>query len=222
MPDEINNRLLFPNMRLFKSEMTRSFTFVTQSIFKNHPAYRFDEDDSKTQIMIHPTFSDVSNPGKMAKIMFRAGGYDASLNDYWDENFARIELDEKGNEIGKQSSKMITSTMTVLVQAYNEMESQDLADELLQLIIFGAKGFYAQHHVHIIGGQVGETSPLKDQEGSFQTMISISYKAYLILTKRYATIETGDIEIDPEYDKHAGDRFPGVFVFPETNRPKRE
>lgn len=222
MFDEPNNRLLFPNMRLFKNDMATAFTLATQLVYGHHPTYTFNPDDGLTKIMIHPAFADVSNPGKMAKIMFRPGGYDASLNDFTGDNFIGTEVDDDGLAIGDRNSKMIQTTMTVLVQAYSELESQDLADEFAQVVVYAAKEAFANHHVHIVGAQVGETAPLKDQEGSFQTMITVQYKAYLVMSRRYATIKTGDIEIDPDYDKEAGVRFPGVFAFRESNPPNRE
>lgn len=217
-----NSRLLFPNTRLFKTDMTRNFTAATQYIYSHHPVYTFNPQDELTKIMIHPAFADVDTPGQMAKIMFRAGGYDGSLNDYIGDNLIGHETDDQGRVVGEASSKMVNSTMTILVQAYSEMESQDIADELAQLIVYGLKSVYAKHHIHINGIQVGETSPLKEQDPSFQTMITVAYSAYLVMARRYDTIQVGDIEIDPDYDKNAGVRFPGVFTFPESNRPNRE
>jgi hypothetical protein len=202
--------------------MTRNFTAATQYIYSHHPVYKFDPNDNLTSIMIHPAFADVDAPGQMAKIMFRAGGYDGSLNDYLGDNLIGYESDETGNVIGEAHSKMLNSTMTVLVQAYSEMESQDIADELAQLMSYGLKEVYAKYHIHVTGIQVGETSPLKDTEGSFQTMITVAYSAYLVMARRYGTMKVVDIEIDPDYDKTAGERFPGVFAFQETNRPNRE
>lgn len=218
-----NQRLLFPKTRLFKSDMTRNFTAATQYIYSHHPVYTFNPDDEQTSIMIHPAFADVKTPGGMAKIMFRAGGYDGSLNDYIGDNLIGHETDDAtGRVVGEASSKMINSVMTVLVQAYSELESQDIADELAQLIVYGLKSVYAKFHIHINGVQIGETSPLKETEGSFQTTLMVSYSAYLVMARRYDTIQVGDIEIDPDYDKTAGVRFPGVFTFPESNRPNRE
>lgn len=213
----MNERLLFPNMVLVKRWVAEQFSLATRIIYSDHPVYTYHDVDEKTEVVIMPTFADTNVPGKKPKILAQGGGYDLTLQDTLGQNYAQEIVDETtGRTIGRKSVKQIRMNMMVLVQAYAEEESSDLADELAVLLGSIATHVYGDHGLAIYSVSVSETNVLNPEEKSFQTVVSLGLDVILEINQTYAG-EENDLEIGFDVISRKTSA-PGVRVIPESRQ----
>lgn len=212
----MNERLLFHNMLLLKRWAAEQFTLATQIMYRDHPAYPYRDEEDETEVIILPTFSDTDFPGKKPKILSQGGGYDLSFQDTLGSNFAHEVTDGQGQVIGVKRVKQVRMSMMVLVQAYAEEESSDLADELALLVGSVGRHVYAQKGLAIYSLSVSETNVLNPEEKSFQTVLNIGFDTYISIVETSET-EEGGLEIDFGVDTRLTSE-PGVRVIPQSRR----
>lgn len=209
----MNERLLFQHMMLPKRWVAESFVLATREIYADHPVYRYDEEDKRTEVIINPTYADTDTPGKKPKILAQGGGYDFSLNDSFGRNLSHNLTDpQTGRQVGSQSVKRVRMNMMILIQAYAEEESSDMADELAMLLSTVAHSHYASKGIIIDGVSVTETNVLSPEERSFQTVLNLTVEFIVEINLSDRPDEVG-VDIDFDY---IGQRTnsPSVTVFP--------
>lgn len=213
----MNNRLLIPNMVLLKRWIAEQFSVATRIIYSDHPVYTYSDTDEETGIVIMPTFADTDVPGKKPKILSQGGGYDLTFQDTLGRNFAQELIDETtGMAIGKKYVKQIRMNMMVLVQAYAEEESSDIADELAILLGSIATHVYADHGLVLYSVSVSETNVLNPEEKSFQTVVSLGLDVILEINETYPQ---DGIDLEFGFDVISRKTSePGVRVIPESRQ----
>lgn len=215
----MNDRLLFHNMVLMKRWAAEQFTLATQLMYRDHPAYPYRDEDGETEVIILPTFADTDAPGKKPKILSQGGGYDLSFQDTIGGNLAHEVTDETGTVVGVKRVKQVRMSMMVLVQAYAEEETSDIADELALLVGSVGKHVYAQRGLAIYSLSVSETNVLNPEEKSFQAVLNIGFDTYIEIVETYGNQE-GGLEIEFGVDTRLTSE-PGVRVIPESRRDSR-
>lgn len=216
----MNERLLFQNMMLPKRWVAEAFVLATREIYADHPVYRHDKKEARSDIIIAPTFADSDTPGKKPKILVQGGGYDFSLNETFGRNLSHGIIDPStGSEVGKKSIKRVRMGMMVLVQAYAEEESSDIADELAMLLSTVAHPHYASKGVIIDGVSVTETNVLNSEERSFQTVLNLAVE-FIVEMDLLDRKDEATVEVDLD---HVSQRTtsPSVTVFPSKSFSER-
>lgn len=211
----MNKRLLFPQTTLIKKWASEQFAVATRTMYADHPVYTFNEEQEDTKIIIMPTFGDSSHSGKRPKILSQTGPYNYSFQDSLGRNLAETIKDpQTGDKIGTRFVKTIRMSMMVLVQAYMEEESSDLADELAALIALQGEHLYASHGLIMQDVTVGETNVLNAEEKSFQTSLNLVVES-IIEVDDIQEVDTAEIDFGIDLPDMATDH-PGVRVFPKT------
>jgi hypothetical protein len=173
----MNERLLFPDLNLFKKQVIERFITVTKEIYRNHPVYSFIEDDLESKILIYPSYANVEAPSKQPIITIKMGSYDFVLTDTFNFN---MSADFRGDDNvfrGYESSKLMSTSVMVLIRAYAEEEASDLADEFASLLVFACRNMYAGVGLMIRGARVSETDEADRTQGTFQTSVVIPIEA---------------------------------------------
>lgn len=201
----MNERLLFPNMMLIKRWVAETFVTATRTVYADHPVYTHRDDDTTTGVYIAPTYADSEAPGKKPKILVQGGGYSFGLKDTLGRNLAYETLDRS------HAFKQVRVGMMVLVQAYAEEESSDLADELAMLLSTAAHDFYAAQGLVIDAVDVSETNVLDPEAKSFQTTLNLVVEVPVEITAG-ATGRDGGVDIDLGLSQ-LRTRTPAVTVF---------
>lgn len=209
----MNSRAIFPALKLFKKEVVERFLIATREIYKRHPSYTYNDEDGETGIIIIPAYGDVIFSGKEPRIVVKAGAYNMHLMDTFYNNMSREYIHPKGHVAGYEHDQIININLTVLVQAYAEEESSDVADELANLIIFACKSMYRQVGLVVKGAQVSETDQASQEQELFQTAVSLSLDVPWMFRLENLDDPIDEAIIDPSIDKNKEEyRAPGVSV----------
>lgn len=210
----MNNRVIFPQLKLFKKEITERFLVATREIYKQHPVYLYDEDESKSGILIYPSYGDVKRPGVQPKLVVKAGSYQYSLMDTFSNNMTMEAKNSAGVIAGYTKSQIIPIQLAVIAQAYAEEESSDIADELAQLVVDACRRMYSQVGIVIRGVNVSETDLVNKEESTYQTVVSISMDIPWSSTavSNEPPIDSVDPEIDDDFPRFETYRSPGVDI----------
>ena len=215
-----NDRLLFPNLSLFKKEVTERFLVATREIYKRHPVYKYEDDDLESGILIYPSYGDTDYNGEKPKLVIRSGSYQLDLQDTFAQNMDHTIYDTENQMTGFSSWKLIDNTITILVRAYAEEESADIADELGMFVVYSCKGMYGQMGIDPRMVQVSETEMSDRENNVYQTTVSIRVQVTWEF-ERTDSDYVDDITVEPpEIDEEVlnGYRRPGVTVFPSKNK----
>lgn len=209
----MSSRVMFEQMKFFKKELTERFLLVTQAVYRSHPEYTYRDEEEDSEILIYPSYADTDSDGKQPRMVVKVGSYDMSLMDTFNNNMSK-EVFRDGKLSGYKHQQIVPAQLTVLVQAYAEEESSDLADELSGLILFAAKGAYAKQGFVTRRVQVSETDLADRSQKLYQTAVSISFD--VPWTWVFESKEPGHdgIEIDIIDDPLIVDgyRSPGVYT----------
>lgn len=166
-------RQIFPGLKFIKKEVAERFLTVTRDIYRQHPVYEFKEDESVSNILIIPSYADTDYDGKQPKITVKAGAYNYNLMDTFNNNMSS-EMVKGGRVVGYNHSQIIPLSLSVLVHAYAEEESSDLADELAGLIVYACRKNYSRAGLVIRSANVSETDMFDQKQKIYQTVIGIS------------------------------------------------
>lgn len=208
------SRTIFPELKLFKKEMTERFLIVLREVFRDHPAYPYLDDESKTSIHIDPTYADIQYEGKSPQLFIKSGSYQFSLQDTLNRNMYSEIMNAQGVYSGSRHLKNMQSSVAIIVRSYGEEESSDLADEIAALGIFAAHHMFTQLGINIRSSDVSETEEMDQNNDRYQTVVN-----FVIEVPWEFSIGTEDGAIDPGFDigiddmdGYEGYRRPGVYV----------
>lgn len=210
----MNERIIFPGLRLFKKTVREHFLIALREIYKIHPSYTFVDSEDETKIHIQPTYADVVYEGKNPQLLVKVGNYEFSLQDTLGGNL----MDEVRNNLnvvgGYRSIKNISTTITVIVKTYAEEESSDMADELVLLGTYAAHHMFTQMGINIRGSAVSDTTETDPQNEVFETVVNFIVDVPWELSKVSQT-EAIDPETDIEFEDFPFGEYrqPGVYVF---------
>lgn len=210
----MSDRTIFPDMQLFKKTVIERFLIAARTIYANHPTYRYDEYSAlDTKIHIEPTYANQNFEGKNPRLLAKVGQYEFSLQDFLGGNLAEDVMNADGVIGGYSSMKNMTTMITIIVRAYAEEESADLADELAHLGVFSAHHMFTQVGLNIRGSAVSETRETNNQDDTFDTMVNLTVDVPWEMKKfsGKAAAEP-EPEIDIPADVIEGYRPPGTYV----------
>lgn len=169
-----DSRWLFPDMALFKREITDRILVALQTIYINHPTYTYADDDALTKIHIDPTYGNVTYEGEEPQLLVKVGQYEFALQDYLGMNLAGPQSNINGVNGGFYALKDMSTVISVTVSAYAEEESSDIADELVMLGTYAARTVFNQLGIIIMGSAVSDTQEIDASKNIFQTVVSFS------------------------------------------------
>lgn len=170
----MSDRVIFPNMALFKREVTDRSLVALREIYRIHPAYAYNDDPSLTQIHIEPTYGNITFEGENPQLLIKVGSYEFALQDYLGMNLAGPQQNDLGVEGGFYSLKDMTTVISVTVKAYAEEESSDIADELVLLGTYAARHMFNQVGIIVQGSAVSDTEEADPSKNIYQTVVSFS------------------------------------------------
>lgn len=211
----MSSRQLFPNLKLFKKEVTERFLTVTRGLYEHHPIYSYLEDESESGLLIYPSYADPEYDGKKPSFVAKTGSYNYHLQDTLFNNMSNEVKNSYGSIAGFEYSQIITVPITVLIHAYAEEESSDLADELTNLVVFACRNTYSREGLIVRGGQVSETDIFNNEQKVFQTTINFTFDVPWVTSSVDTSPPAGDVILTPdwedpiEFDTY---RSPGVTV----------
>lgn len=188
---------------------------TTRELYQYHPVYTYRDKEEDSGILIYPSYADTERDGEQPRFIVKAGSYNYSLMDTFYNNMSK-EVFKEGIVVGHEHSQIIPMTLTILVHAYAEEESSDLADELAGLIVFACRKQYSGNGLVTRGVQVSETDIFNNDQKIYQTAISVSVDvSWTTSASKVDMIDDiiTDIEIETEdplyFDTY---RPPGVYV----------
>ena len=185
-----------------------------REIFRIHPAYPYLDNAAETKIHIEPTYANSVFEGKNPRLLVKAGQYDFALQDTLGRNMFEDVRNNLGVIAGYRSIKNMAFPITVIVRAYAEEESSDIADELALLAVYAAQHMFTQVGINVRGSSVSTTNETNAQNDLFDTMVNfivdVPWELASFTNKGPADADA-EIEFD---DSDIGDyRSPGAYVF---------
>jgi hypothetical protein len=210
----MSNRTIFPDLQLFKKTVMERFLIAARTIYSNHPVYRYDEVSvADTKIHIEPTYANQNYEGKSPRLLVKVGQYEFSLQDTLGGNLMAEVLNVDGVIGGYSSIKNMTTMITIVVRAYAEEESSDLADELVLLGTYASHHMFSEMGLNIRGSAVSETRETDSQNDTFDTMVNFTVDVPWELKKFSGKLAVEpDPEIIIEDELIGGYRPPGIYV----------
>jgi hypothetical protein len=172
----MQQRTIFPEVALVKKDLMERFLVSLREIYRNHPTYTYADNELETGIHIQPSYADLAMPGKKPRLIIKPGGYDFSLTDTLFHNMSGEAKNPAGITAGYAYQKMSSSSVTIVVDAYAEEESSDVADELAMLMAFVCRGMFGQNAIAIRGVAVSVTEVLDQAQGLYRTMVSVPFE----------------------------------------------
>lgn len=170
----MSDRTIFPNMALFKREVTDRSLVALREIYRIHPAYAYFDDDAQTKIHIEATYGNITYEGENPQLLVKVGQYEFALQDTMGMNLAGPQQNSQGVGAGYVSLKDMSTVISISVNAYTEEESSDIADELVMLGVYAARHMFNQVGIIIQGSAVSDTQEIDNQKNIYQTMVSFS------------------------------------------------
>lgn len=210
----MSDRAIFPDLQLFKKTVVERFLVAARAVYSNHPIYRYDEFSvADTKIHIEPTYANQTFEGKSPRLLIKVGQYEFSLQDMLGGNLMADVLNSEGVIGGYSSIKNMTTMITVVVRAYAEEESSDLADELVLLGAYAAHHMFSQVGLNIRGSAVSETRETDSQNDTFDTLVNFTVDVPWELKKYSGKLpSTAEPEIEIPGEPIEGYKAPGVYV----------
>lgn len=209
-----NPRGIFPELNLFKKSVTERLLVALRTIYSNHPTYNYDEQSaSDTKIHIEPTYARQTFEGKNPRMLVKVGQYEFSLQDTLGMNLMADKENVDGVIGGYTAIKNMSVPVTIVVRAYAEEESSDLADELSALGVYAAHHMFTQVGLNIRGAAISETRETDSQNDTFDTIVN-----FAIDVPWEVSMVTGKPAADPgpeiivEEDVTGEYRAPGVYT----------
>jgi hypothetical protein len=176
-------RTFFPELKLFKKTIIERLLMSLYHIYREHPIYAYKDIDLDTKILIHSSYAKVDTPNKIPRIAIKVNGYTFSFTDYLFDEISNERVNENGVVTGWEYEKILSTTVTMVVQSFAEEETTNISDELAMLLSFSAKDFFRSAGLIVRGVQVSETEIANKEQGIFQTMIGVSleipWKAFI-------------------------------------------
>lgn len=215
----MSDRQIFPDLRLFKKSVTERFLVSLREIYKNHPVYTYaDTDSANTAIHIEPTYANLTFEGRNPQMLVKVGQYEFGLQDTLGMNLNQVITNASGVYGGFESLKNMSTMVTVVVKAYAEEESSDIADELAMLGVYAARNMFTQTGINIRGSAISETVVMDQQANLYQTIINFQVDVPWQLS---TVSDAQSLDPAPTYtgpDPLAGDYTePGVYVFQKNS-----
>lgn len=208
------SRTIFPDLKLFKKTIREHFLVALREIFKIHPVYPYEENqEAETKIHIEPTYATRTYEGKNPQMLVKVGGYEFHLQDMLGNNLFSDQRNELGVVGGFTSLKNMSTAISVVVRAYAEEESSDLADELASLGVYSAKHMFAQVGIQIRRSSISETTK-SGQDDHYDTVVVFEVDVpweFSQASKKAS--EDGDVEYEADPIANGSYREPGVSVF---------
>lgn len=209
----MSDRALFPNLKLFKKTLREHFLVAIREIYKVHPTYTFLESRSDTQIHIEPTYADVTYTGKKPHMLVKIGTYDFALQDTLGKNMFEDVPNLLGVTGGYSSLKNMSTNIFVIVRAYAEEESSDLADELAMLGVYAAHHMFTQVGINIQGSRVGETNKTETQGETYDTVVNFQVDVpWKLQQVNEADFSDPEVGIDLPTETADVYRSPNVYI----------
>lgn len=170
----MTERMIFPDLKLFKRETIDRFLVATREIYRIHPAYPYLDDVSQTKIHIEPTYGNVQYEGKNPQLLIKVGQYEIAFQDTLGMNIANSVQNSLGVTAGYRSLKNMSTIISIIVKAYAEEESSDLADELSLLSTYAARHMFNQVGIIVQGAAISETEEVDTAKNIYQTVVNLS------------------------------------------------
>lgn len=206
-----NSRQLFPGLKLIKKEVNERFLEATRNIYEKHPTYTFNRKEKETKILIYPSHGNPEFDGKQPRILTKVGAYQYHLNDTLNNNFAE-DIVQGNSVIGSKTKQIIRLPITIMVHAYSEEESSDIADELGSIIIYACRRYYSSCGLVPSNIQVSETDVFNRDQDIYQTVINAVFDVPWT-NATYDAITIPDFVVGFDLPKTKTDyREPGVAV----------
>lgn len=207
------SRTIYPDLKLFKKFVNEQFLVCLREIFKKHPVYTYDIDQSNTPIHIEATYVQRNFSGKNPVILSRVGQYELDLQDMLGKNLHQHVMNDKGVYSGFSSMKDMTAAITVQVRAYSEEQSSDIADEIAMLVIYAANYMFSQVGLNIKRSAVSETSMLDNSNEIYETRVQFQGNVpwEFVKTDKEGALD-GEFEFDYPDGWHTDYRPPGAYV----------
>jgi hypothetical protein len=185
-----------------------------RTIYTNHPTYSYNEQiPSDTKIHIEPTYAQQRFEGKNPRMLIKVGQYEFSLQDTLGGNLMSDIMNSDGVIGGYSAIKNMSVPITVVVRAYAEEESSDLADELVALGVYAAHHMFTQVGLNIRGSAVSETRETDNQTDTFDTFVNFTVDVPWQLSKFSGKGPAdADAEIIVPEDVTGDYRAPGVYT----------
>lgn len=168
-------RYFFDDYKPFKKVVEEQFLLAIMEVYKYHPVYKYDDDERKTNMVITPSYGNTTVDGKYPKMTTKVGSYNKELQDTLSNNFMDVVRNANGGVIGSKRFKIITVPLTVMIHAYTEEESSEIADELSDTVLFFAQGVFSRYGLLTKGAHISETDIYQGESGIYQTVVSFTF-----------------------------------------------
>jgi len=217
----MNNRFLFPNLSFIKKEVNERFLSLIYAIYADHPTYTYVVEEKNAGLLIYPSYADPGFDGKYPRFISKTGSYSYGLMDTFNNNMAG-EVLVNGVVSGAEYKQFINTSITVLVQANTEEESSDLADELVNIVVFAMRSRFRNQGLIVRGSSVSETDLLNKEQDVFQTNVVFSFDVpwSTFEVDLNDPIDVGGIELEKDdpliFETY---RSPGAFVVQQKEKP---
>jgi hypothetical protein len=213
----MSERTIFPDLKLFKKTVTEHFLLSLQEIYRIHPVYPYTDDESPyTSIHISPTYANITYDSLRPQLLVKVGQYDMALQDTLGNNLYEEIRNDDDVIGGYRSLKNLSTMVTVMVRAFAEEESSDIADELAVLGVYAAHHMFAQMGLNIRGSSVSETVKVDNQNDYFQTNVNFQVDVpWQFTTVNRSGATNPDWETTIPEDFIGVYRMPGVYVHPK-------
>lgn len=207
-------RAIFPNVDLIKKNFTERFLVSLQEIYRHSPVYTYSDKEEDTEVYIYPSYTDINFPGKKPRFIVKPGGYSFSLTDTLFNNMSGEIQNLQGITAGFSYDKMLSSSVTITVEAYAEEESSDLADEIVMLTVFSCRSMFGQNKLSIRGAEASATMMTDNAQNIYQTMVSVGFDFPWRgeITSDAPSILNADATVEPVTDA-GSTRMPGIEVY---------
>jgi hypothetical protein len=214
----MTDRVIFPNLKLFKKTVTEHFLVALREIYKIHPAYPYTEEETPyTSIHIEPTYANITYDSVHPQLLVKVGQYELALQDTLGNNMYEEIKNGAGIISGYRSLKNMSTMVTIIVKAFAEEESANIADELAVIGVYAAHHMFTQVGLNIRGSAVSETAKVDNQNDYYQTNVNFQVDipwefSNLNNAEPVDPLPETEIPVSPTSDEY---REPGVYAFPQ-------
>jgi hypothetical protein len=151
-------------------------------------------------------------------MLVKVGQYEFSLQDTLGMNLMADVKNSEGVIAGFSSMKNMSVSVTIVMRAYAEEESSDLADELSALGVYAVHHMFTQVGLNIRGAAVSETRETDSQNDTFDTIVNFTIDVPWQVSNASGKPA---VDTDPEIivdDDFTGEyRAPGVYTIREVD-----
>lgn len=136
----------------------QEFVLGLRAIFENDSSFVYNEDDTKTGIMItpdYPAYNDERTvPLSMPYLVITDINYQFSRDTAFGNNFSETAYDETGFAIGETKYASIPYSLTILCYA-KDFDARDLANKVIGYIMHTWEGLFDAMHLNIRNASKG-------------------------------------------------------------------